>query len=252
MLSGWHCPVCCHPFATNLGSDWQQIFQRSTSAELTSKGVPRCGADIEVEPVAEGLVVSRIGASNAHESDLMQWTYSWESAAIRRYAWEQCSAVADCLFGEHQACVAAEWAAAHIEFEVTTFKCPLGAAVAQTLAWLGCAHERCSGWPDSASKQSDALPVLWHAVRRAPTWLTPLLAREAATEWLSDAISSFSSVDIGAPARLLWRPPERLGTTWKCSDRSALIKVGPVGRRLFINTAKGARACRARGNALTG
>lgn len=252
MLSGWHCPVCSHPFATDLHSDWPRALRRATSAERTSETMPRCGADIKVEQGAQGLVVSCIGTLGRQESNLQQWAYSREAAVIRRHAWEQCSAVVDCLYGDHQACIRPEWSASHLEFGVTNFECPLGAAVAQTLAWLGCTHERCMGWPDSTFDGSNALPVLWHAVSRAPSWLRTTLVREATKEWLSDAIAQFASVDVCAPARLSWRPPEHLGMRWKCSERKALIETGPTGKKLRANAANGARACRVRGSAQTG
>jgi len=252
MLIGWHCPVCSHPFAPDLGSDWQRTLRRATSADRTSETMRRCSADIEIEQALNGLVVSCLQPLGRHESNMENWVYSHEAAAIRRQAWEQCSAVVDCLYGEHQACVSAELAAQHLEYQVTSFECPLGAAVAQTLAWLGCAHERCMGWPDSTFSGSNALPVLWHAVSGVPNWLSTLLVREATKEWLSDAIAQFSSVDTGAAPRIAWRPPKRLGMTWKCCERTALVEPGPTGRKLRANTAIGARACRVPGNAPTG
>jgi len=246
MLRGWNCPVCALSFAADLSSDWQRVFQRPASAELASAAMSKCGPAIELNHNRSGLAVSHI-STGQHDSEPRQWNPVSEYAAIRRQAWEQCSAIVDCLYGEHQTCVENEWAASHLEYDVTRFECPLGAAVAQTLAWLGCKHERCGGWPDSTFGGSDALPEMWSMVGRAPSWLSETLVREATKEWLSDAMQKFSAGEGRSPRGITWRPPKPLGLRWHCAESRASIKIGPVARKLLHNALEGAKACRTLG-----
>lgn len=241
-MEGWHCPVCKQPFATVHAMDWKRFPSRSSCGSKRHRDgtLP----DLGVEILRHGSAIDVVhraplafGISNAGEGRAS------DDATLRWHAWEQCSAIVDCLFGAHRDCVAAEWAASHAEHGFTTFCCPLGAAAAQTLAWLGCRHERRGGWPGERPQGADDLPLIQSAIGGAPAWLIPLLMREAALEWMSMAVSCFATAAQRGLLGLAWRPPRRLGMTWQVNGDAAHVATIVRSSNFMASIATGAKAC---------
>jgi hypothetical protein len=241
-MKGWQCPYCRQPFAEPLGLEWIDALRRPVDAERHSQDALdwRLGLDI----VSTGNKVAVLLRDRQAREEI-DWTApQWNEAAwLRWHAWEQCSAVVDGVFPEHSDCVAREWIAGRTEFAITSYACPLGAAVRQTLAWLGCQHERVGGWPTSEMHAGDDYGVFAWPIMYAPRWLTPVLGREVIKEWLSDAIEKFSAA-AGTPlGHFAWRPPRRLALVWRVDGDHAEIALGEGATKLLDNIAAGARTC---------
>ncbi|WP_144006606.1 hypothetical protein [Pelomonas sp. KK5] len=223
-MHGWTCPDCGLPFARPLGGEWKHALRQQADAEIFGGDSVDLHPELTLALSGNAMVVEIRGDhhENGSDLDLESWV---DSVWLRWHAWEQCSAIVDSMFGDHRDCVAVEWHAGQIDYGITSYVCPLGAAMAQTLAWLGGQHERSGGWPTSKAYGDTGFATFVQQVRRSPRWLIPVLAREVTKEWLSDAIRKFSASSSGPLSKCAWRPPERLELNWNIHGSTARINV---------------------------
>jgi hypothetical protein len=241
-MVGWQCPYCREPFAEPLGQGWIERLRRPVDADRYANDALDLRLGRTVTSSGNQISVRLHQQHDSGEFGLNGLGWS-ESAWLRWHAWEECSALADCQLHDHGECVTREWLAGRTEFAITSYTCPLGAAVRQTVAWTGCQHERAGGWPVGGMHAADDYGAFCEPLISAPRWLVPALARELIREWLADAIRTFSAASQEAPSHCSWRPPSKPTLKWRADGLEGQIFVAEPAEALAAIIAEGNRAC---------
>jgi len=232
-MRAWLCPNCREPFARQLGQDWVQVLKRAAAGQHRRLEADDPRLDLEVLDSQDSRKV-RILSNGIEPIADQEPDQSWNEAAwFRWHAWEQASAMTDSALHDHRDCVVREWVAGHHEIAITTYQCPLAAALKQALAWMGTQHEMSDGWPTSAMSSTTVWETYLCHLQDVPRWFVPVIAREVFIEWVACAAESFGESCTPTGGSHSWRPTPQIDLKWALgSTNSANVHVGAVTRRL--------------------